>query len=251
MEFDPFQGTIAAIAELQKRIKVLEEDGSILSDEYKSLCQRIESRQIAYGSRKASVKELRATAGQVMDATAIAEVDLQESRKQRESLRSKVADLQRQLNEARLAEKSVKTQRRRFKSGLPALLDTVSHCELLLGSVFAQPPHHPRLTPAEVALIGERGVDLNALPLPLERIVRSLQDLPLEFAKIGLVQKRKAALALLNAWAAVTELNAKVKHLELELKKMSVTPQRFETESTRLSVFMLILAMEIKRFQFV
>jgi chromosome segregation ATPase len=222
---------ISAVAALQSRLVALEKENDVLVRERQSLRQRCEFLSSLRADKMSCMNELTDTSQVISKGQFLAVQDLGDARDEQEYLESDVARLEDRI---RMAQTEIKSRRRgsqRVTSDLKHILASISHYESLLSDVLQHALH---LTAKDAARNSASDVAPGVLPVSLSELLRTLRGFPKQFACMGVETKREVVKGVAHACAAVTELNAKIKALELE-RQESPNQRAFDSDIDLLS----------------
>ncbi|OHT00975.1 hypothetical protein TRFO_32137 [Tritrichomonas foetus] len=250
MEPEASRAAIAAIAALQKRVKELEDENTLLEQEHESLMNTLNSRDTAYTIRENALNEATAKAKLMLSGASAALIQIREARTENRRLKQQIDETEQLIDKQKTKCRTYTRSSKKISLSLSQLLEKLAEYESLLSDLLTPPPQTTTLTPEEIILISSSENDPDLLPPPLSDILRTMQNLPKDFCRQNIETKRSIVQALIAAKAATSDIKAKISHLEKQ-KFSSSTPVKFESSIHKLATHLLILSNEMKRFRFV
>ena len=246
MAQDTSQAAVSAIAALQRRLRELEDEKSILTKEVEKLNAHVSTNDEDYTKREKEVSEITARANKMLEDSAATLVQIQEERRLNTQLKEDIFTIQQELGESEEIA-TAKVQAKINKKKQIANYDQIlNEYESLLSIIF-QPPQ----------LVGRQhqinmkksDYDIDLLPLGQRRIAKQLQQLPDRYAKQPLNTKRAMIQGLLCTREEANKLAAKIYSLEKK-RSISTTPRSITFEIDKYTKQFMILTHEMKRFKF-
>jgi hypothetical protein len=134
---------------------------------------------------------------------------------------------------------------------LSALMLKLREYEILLGDILRGPVWALPLSAEEISFVSSTSChgDSTILPSPLLEVHEELRRLPKDFVRQSIAKKRRIIHALCAARSLAADMDGQIKQLEKK-KYNSCTPKQYESEMKSLSVRLLLISSEMKKFQF-
>jgi hypothetical protein len=249
MEPTASQAAVNAIAALQRKVKVLEDEATALAAQKVALEQDLRLRDSGYQKRELVLKGATTRAQQMFKNATAAVQENEELYAENRRLKSEIELIQKCLHASRSPQRSVKGSTKQVKSQASKLLTRIDEYEILLSEFLAVPPHRCSLTRDEASVILSAKGDRDPILPDVDVLMADLREMPTDLSNQDMKTKRKIARALSHGMSAVTDLNNAVRRMELQQFDTSA-PKRYQTEIRRLSAAMLLLCDEVMQFHF-
>ena len=246
MDKDASQAAVSAIAALQKRLKELEEERELLTDQVNKLKDHVTVNDSDYTRREKEVSEITARANKMIEDSAETLVQIKEERRQNSLLKQEILNTQKELsglNHSCLDRLKVCSSRKKQISSYDQVL---KEYESLLGLIFEPPQLIGR---QHTISMKKSDYDIDLLPANQRRIARQLQELPASYTKQNLVTKRTIIQGLICTREEVNKLADKIYRLE-KMRCTTTTPRSITFDINKSIQQFMILSNGMKRFKF-
>ena len=242
------KAAIASIVSLQKRIKLLEDENSILEEKYKSLKKQLTTQEDAFNKREESMRQAKLNAKMKLDEINEALKEIKIERAENKNLKDNMDQMDMILQNQTQKNKKEKKLNTRLNKSLSEVSNKINEYENLLAEILKPPSISTHLNDNEVALISSGNIDMNSLPEPLAIILDKLQSLPKLYYRQDFETKKETIAVLYNAKRLATSLRTKMSHMERR-KFSSSTPKKYDEHIHKLAINLLILSNEMKKFK--
>jgi hypothetical protein len=249
MEPSASQAAINAIAALQKKVQMLEEEAIVLADQKTRLDQELRMRDSGYQRRELALNEATARAEQMFKNATVSVKENEEMLAENRRLKTEIESVGTSIQSSNSTERSLKSNARRVKSQTSKLMDQIDEYTTLLSEFLSPPPHACFLTSDELAVILSKNGDRDLVLPAFAPILSDLQEMPTDVSNPDMKRRREIACALSRAISAVTDADGTFRRMELQRFDTSA-PKRYDTEMRRLSATMALLSNQISEFRF-
>ncbi|OHT10293.1 hypothetical protein TRFO_04330 [Tritrichomonas foetus] len=249
MDKENSRAALAAIAALQKQIKMLEDENCLLEEEYNSVSKQISERKAKFEERETTLNTARSNAKQMLHNTNLSIQKISGERDENQRLKDHIDEMDNAIKEEVIKQKKLKIMNRKLKSSLNDIMEKNEEYESIIFDIIAPPPISTHLLENEIILVQYSENDPKLLPSPLSEILETMQKLPKLYCLQNPDTKKEIINVVYHAKEAATEIRSKISHLE-KRKFSSCSPRKFDSQIHKLSVQLLILSNEMKKFQF-
>jgi chromosome segregation ATPase len=240
---------LASIAELQQRIKVLENDGYNLKLEYESLRDQLAVQESEFGDRESGLSSANTRAQAMLQNSSELLAQLTASRAMNATLKDQVAQSELVLAKQRRKNRRFERELTDTTQRLSDVMSQLSIHETLIGEICSPPKQSALLTQDEALLLSVGDIPSDLLPRDLAQLHAKLQALPKSFRSQDLETKKQMVYTLVIAKGAAQQLFSRIKFGE-KRKFASSAPHGFETNAKRLAQQQCVICDDMRQFSF-
>lgn len=248
MDPEPSQAAISAISALQKRVRELEEEKELLTNEINTLNIQVTSKNDTYLRREEELKSATARAQRMINNASNTMVLIQEERAKNNRIKENIAMLEEEINGHSENVKDVALIRKTRTCEMLSINQILQHYEIIFGEIYASMVETRQLTFIDKKALRQVNADPDLLPHPLRDIVKKLKQLPTQFVGQNMQTKRAIIQGLTCAQEHANDLIMELRQLEKK-RSSSQTPRRISIEIRNLACQLLVLTQTMKRFK--